>query len=528
VRRFGTIRRFRFAPLLGILLAAPGRAQLGPADATFWYPGTPGLTTTVQAGSHFGQELAAGDFDADGFADLAVGQPYVTVGGDSTAGAVLVLYGGVSGPVLAGHQVWTQDGFGGDPAEPDDYFGWTLATGDFDADGFDDLAVGVPFEDLGSFEAAGIVQVLYGGPAGLSAVGAQRWSQDSAGVPDVAEPEDDFGVALAAGDFDADGYDDLAVGASGEDLEGSPTYISLGAVHVLRGSDAGLVVGEPLYFRPDSDVVEVPPASGIAFGAALAACRLDSGPSDPVELAVGMPGLVVAAQASAGGLVVLDSLETSPETRLVVTQDSPGMPGAPEVGDAFGTSAACGDFDGDGADEIAVGSPFEAIGADAFAGAIHVVETGAAPVHTSFYEDLLTASTSEPNEFFGLAFAASDFDADGVVDLAIAAPGEVVGGLLGAGAVYVLYGQPGSGLVDAGHQRLTQLVDAPEDGDRFGSALAAGRFAGRAGKDLAIGAPFEEVAALDEIGAVEVLLAFGLFRDGFESGDRSAWSLSVP
>ena len=86
---------------------------------------------------------------------------------------------------------------------------------DFNGDGFDDLAVGVPGEDIGTINSAGAVNVIYGSSGGLSCGGNQFWHQDSSGILDTAEASDQFGDALAAGDFNGDGFDDdLAVGVS--------------------------------------------------------------------------------------------------------------------------------------------------------------------------------------------------------------------------------------------------------------------------------------------------------------------------
>src|SRR4051794_4697788 len=115
---------------------------------------------------------------------------------------------------------------------------------DFNHDGFDDLAVGVPGEDIGTVADAGAVNVIYGGggisvlnPGGLKSAGNRVFSQDTPGVEGVAEKGDRFGSALAWGDFNHDGFDDLAVGVPGEDIG---TVVNAGAVNVLFGSASGL------------------------------------------------------------------------------------------------------------------------------------------------------------------------------------------------------------------------------------------------------------------------------------------------
>ena len=98
--------------------------------------------------------------------------------------------------------------------------------------GADDLAVGVPIERVDGVNAAGAVNVLYGGASGLSATGNQLWSQNSTDVLDAAQANDGFGSALAVGDLNGDGSDDLAVGVVNEKLG---TAGGAGAVNVLYG-----------------------------------------------------------------------------------------------------------------------------------------------------------------------------------------------------------------------------------------------------------------------------------------------------
>jgi hypothetical protein len=150
-----------------------------------------------EAFDSFGWALAAGDFNNDGFADLAVGAPFENLGGAQAAGAVSVLYGSASGLTATGGQLFTQVG---GSVEDGDEFGSSLAAGDFNNDGFDDLAAGASFEAVGSAGAAGAVSVIPGSAGGLTATGGQLFTQNSPGVPGVAEAFDQFGgVAFNAG-----------------------------------------------------------------------------------------------------------------------------------------------------------------------------------------------------------------------------------------------------------------------------------------------------------------------------------------
>lgn len=82
---------------------------------------------------------------------------------------------------------------------------------------------------------AGAVQVILGSAIGPTTAGDQVWHQNRPGVRGVAERDDRFGAALASGDFDSDGFADLAIGVPGESIRGRRA----GAVHVLYGSPRG-------------------------------------------------------------------------------------------------------------------------------------------------------------------------------------------------------------------------------------------------------------------------------------------------
>lgn len=214
-------------------------------------PGVESLQTLgdSETGDRFGSSLAVGDFNGDGFTDLAVGVPYEDVGKIVNAGAVNIIYGGGGGLKVAQDQIWTQAAPGNPSlqlpwdARGNVFFGEALAAGDFNGDGRDDLAIGTPFED----SARGAVYVLYGAAGGLG-FNPQRWTLNIPGVPGTGDILDRFGAALAAGDFNGDGRDDLAVGVPG-DMAGS--RVGAGAVVVLAGASGGLMAWQTSAGRRD-------------------------------------------------------------------------------------------------------------------------------------------------------------------------------------------------------------------------------------------------------------------------------------
>src|SRR5690606_33134403 len=121
--------------------------------------------------------------------------------------AVVVLYGTVNGLTGTGSQFWTADDIPvGDGVQKDATFGAALTAGDFNADGYDDLAIGSPWQNRGSSTNVGAAYVLYGSATGVDDFNAQIWSQKTTNIVGTTQRNARFGAAMTVGDFNGDGY----------------------------------------------------------------------------------------------------------------------------------------------------------------------------------------------------------------------------------------------------------------------------------------------------------------------------------
>ncbi len=325
------------------------------------YPDLPNFPAFNQE-AFFGASMAAGDFDGDGFDDLAIGQLLADVGGVVDAGSVTVMYGGVGGLAIPGSEniYQAKSGVLG-AAETNEVFGYYIAAGDTNGDGFDDLAVGSAAED-----GAGQVNVLFGSAGGITFVGDQLWSQDSTGVFGSAESGDTFGGLIAIGDFTGDGYGDLAISAQGEDDGFSENE---GMVHTLPGSAAGPTSTESVVMTLDS--LNVFSSDPSFFGAAMDAADVDG--DGFADLAIGAPGFGVDDVPFGAVLVRYGTMSGFESGAQLFTQETPGVFGTGQFHDAFGRVIRFVDLNGDTFLDLTIGVPNDHVGSVPGAGAVNVL-----------------------------------------------------------------------------------------------------------------------------------------------------------
>jgi len=481
---------------------------------------TQAITVGIEPYDSFGYALATGDFNNDGFSDLAIGVPREDIGTNiPDAGAVNVIYGSSAGLSATGNQVWTQNSQGiQGRAGAGDWFGYALATGDLDNDGFSDLAIGVPREwVIGDATEAGVVNIIYGSSSGLNATAKFSPYLTQLDVPshpqysDI-EAGDWFGATLTTGYFNDDDYSDLAVGAPREDVG---IVRDAGQVDVYHGSSEGLnySFGErEQTWRQNSTGLDYP-EHGDLFGSALATGDFDN---DTIsDLAIGVIGEDIepigsiindagAVNVIYGSLNGLQAIEYPPGVGRVAqvwTQDSFGIEGYAEVGDIFGAALATGDFNKDAISDLAIGVPAEEINTVELVGATNVIygsSNGLSPTGLALgngrADQIWSQNTTnveddaESIDLFGSTLVAGDFNKDGISDLAIGVPLEDVGTIGNAGAVNVIYGSVRNDIALGGlsaivpplgigradqiwSQNSLDIEDSAESSDKFGSSL---------------------------------------------------------
>jgi hypothetical protein len=218
-----------------------------------------------------------------------------------------------------------------------DRYGTAMVIADFNGDGYDDLAIGAPNEDL-TTDDEGMVYVYRGTSRGL--VFWQQISHATCAATPVGGEK--FGAALVAGRFDEDELLDLAIGAPSEMVGG----VRAGAVFVLRGTPRGL---EPLRTITETSPTMFTAQASDQFGAALAAADLIQAARD--ALIIGAPGDRDPSGATTTGAVYAyyfskDGLGISPGTRVGGT-----------TGSRLGSAFAVGRMDAGLRFDVAVGAP---------------------------------------------------------------------------------------------------------------------------------------------------------------------------
>ncbi|MCA9656746.1 MAG: FG-GAP repeat protein [Myxococcales bacterium] len=399
------------------------------------------LDPQVDVDARAGTAVAFGDFNCDGDVDYAMGAPLDA----SEEGRVYVYMSTANGHAL---ETYYRANFSQEAADqaPGDHFGRALAVADFDGDGCDDLAIGAP-KAASDGDHTGIVHVAKGQPSGLI-----RWRNLRPGITG----EEKYGFSLTAGDLDDDGVPDLLISAPMADEGAIPKVGYVELRHFDQATDSFDGAGNRLSACDASAIGCNAADSERWFGWASAIGDFDG--DGVTDVAVGRPG--EEGQGWTGQVMVFDGASGHTSVELLALGGG---------SDLFGQALAAGDVDGDGSDDLVIGSPLTTLaGGPLETGAAFVVRDALTTVDVLSPEDVSTPTADKQK--FGAAVALGNFYGGGL-DLVVGASRAKDSGGVRSGGVYTFSNSAGT-MSGFGMITLDAWVPAPNAGAIFGSAIA--------------------------------------------------------
>lgn len=439
-----------------------------------------------------GSSLATGDFDGDGYCDVATGNDLWS----SNEGAAF-LYRGF-GPDMLG-----PGGVAGEPSlailhqdtdRPDARLGRRIAMADLNSDGKAELAIG-SFNDRSPGKAGAGAALVFHGKT-LSGVAADFVASTTADWTFFgSDATDNLGWHIDAADVDGDGIADLLVNASNDEAMGGTANV--GAVHVFHGVAGGMLPAAPSASYYGEQASEY-------FGQAVA------------PLGDGSLLIHSARSNRQGYLVGTASVVHADMAKMREPLDIPAVASGARVGAGLSVVA---DLSGDGKPELVVGAPYaEPEGLDQLSSGVVFIYASEGDGFAATPTQTIKGFPGHGNsDLLGWSIAgAGDFDGDGRNDLAIVATLEdkpttwssayaagtcAAGALSDAGAVYIFRGKAGGLVEDA----PSFVVFGPQASDQVRQVIGGVDVDGDGRGDLVFSSPLWDISGVNDVGGFSVV-----------------------
>ena len=456
------------------------------SESILLHQGMPTIAGDNGPNDRFGSRTTFGDFNGDGLDDLVITAPQKDVNGIEDAGMMWVLPGLPQGMgIINSAKSFDLSMFITDDAiSSGDHWGEMIASGDFNGDGYEDIAISSPNVDICDDdtdilieylygpsnqmcekENAGLVVILYGSKTGLDSTNYQVINQGTKGIPDVSENNDNWGLSLVEGDFNGDQISDLAVGAPGEKYG---LFSSSGAVTIIYGSDEGLNPQTSKRLHQDTHRIPGRNEENDQWGSTLISGDFSEDGID--DLIVGSPNESIGEKQQSGSITVLygsiDGISSQKSTRI--HQGSFGIQDSNEAFDRWGSVLTTGDFNGDSKLDLVIGAPAEGSGAFIRTGAITIIP-GTAGLLTSreaitIHQDEIPLNLDISHaDHWGDALGSVDVNGDGKTDLLVASSAKSIGTQFDSGTITLLWGTK-NGIVPENSKYLDQNISGiPDD-----------------------------------------------------------------
>jgi Ca2+-binding RTX toxin-like protein len=522
------------------LLAAPHPFDLSTLDGSNGF-----RLDGIDAEDHSGWSVkGAGDVNGDGYADVLVGAKDANAGGDSAAGETYVVFGSGSG-FAANLDLSTLDGSNGfrlDGIDANDNAGESVsAAGDVNGDGLDDILIGAHRANHGTGGNQGETYAVFGSNSEfVSGIDLSTLDGSNGFRLDGIDSDDLSGYSVSiAGDVNGDGYADFLVGAYRADPGGDS---AAGETYVVFGSGSGFAANLDLSTLDGSNGFRLDGIDSDDLSGASVSTAGDVNGDGYADILVGANGADPDGVDGAGETYIVfgSGEEFAASLDLTVLDGANGfrLHGI-DIGDSSGWSVStAGDVNGDGYDDILVGTWGADGTGDSYSGEAYVVFGSASEFPSSLDLETLDGTIGfrldgeDAADYFGSSVStAGDVNGDGYDDILIGAYGADPDSSAAAGEAYVVFGSasefPSSLDLETLDGTIGFRLDGEDAGDFFGfSVSAAGDVNGDGYDDMLVGAHGADPGGDSYAGETYVVFGADFTEDVTHAGTTGADTLT--